>query len=228
MGMTSRQRLLIALVALAIVALMCGLFWPFIAAEIIAPIALLVWLLLRIFVLSIGQQYYWYGVIFVVLVFLFRLCPPSFNNPTFEKYTDINVAIKAFERWRSLFSLVDYDLHSIRNLRWELVRLLLSLYATKQHSDADFRLHETLQRREIVLPDAIHAFLFSDERPSIQRSFLQRAQDFCLFPLKWAWRRPRQRQEIAEYRRRIDEVLGFMEKSLEMNDDDGRTKHNGY
>lgn len=233
--MNRRQSLLIALIALTIVALTCVLFWPFIAAEIIAPIALLVWLLLRIFVLSIGQQTYWYGVVFLVLVSLFRLWPRSSAGRPFERHAGGNDAIRNFERWRSYFVLTDHDLQSLRNLRWELVRLLLSLYATKQHTDADLKLHEALQRREIganELPATIHAFLFPGEAPAKPRSFfLQRLRDFWLTPLRWARRRAQLRQQRSECLRRIDEVLGFIEQSLEMNDghdDGGRRKQNQY
>jgi len=218
-------RLAIALIALAVAMLLCAMFWPFVADEIIKPVALLAWLLLRIFVLSIGQQTYWYGAVFVLLLSLFRFWPGSFSNPPYEKYGVGNVAIKTYERWRSLFSLNDHDLHSLQNLRWELVRLLLSLYATKQHSDADLNMHESLQRREIELPDTIHTFLFPGELPARRRSVLQRILDLWLIPLQWARRRAHQQRERVECRRRIDEVLSFLEESLEMNDDGSRKQN---
>lgn len=228
MGTNNRRRLLIALIALATVALTSVVFWPFIAAQIIAPIALLAWLLLRIFVLSISQQFYWYGAILAVLITLFRLWPQSFNNAPFEKHAEMNVAINTFERWRNLFSPTNSDAHSTGTLRQELVWLLLSLHATKQQFDADHQLHGALRRREIDLPDAIHAFLFPDETPAKPRSFLQRSLDFWLTPLKWAQRRRRQQREMAQRHDRIDEVLGYIEKSLETNNDNGRGKHDGY
>jgi hypothetical protein len=232
--MTNRQRLAIGFVGLAALALLGVLFWPFIAAEIISPVALLAWLLLRIFVLSVSQQTYWYGAVFVLLFSLFRLWPQSLiKQPSFERRLGGNFAVRTFERWHSMFSLSDDDLHSIRirNLRWELVRLLLSLYATKQHSDADLKLHEALQRREIELPDTFHAFLFPGEPLAKPRSFLRRVQGFWLLPLKWTRHRALQQQKRTECYRRIDEVLRFLEKSLEMNDGDddgGRHKQNQY
>lgn len=229
--MNRRQSLLIALIVLAIVALACVVFWPFIAAEIIAPIALLAWLLLRIFVLSIDQQTYWYGMVFVVLVSLFRLWPRDFAERPFERHAGGNVALRDLGRWRSYFELTDHDLQNLRNLRWELVRLLLTLYATKQHAEADLRLHEALQRREIALPETIHAFLFPADVPAKPRSYLQRVRDFWLAPLIWVRRRALLRQQRAECLLRIDEILGFLEQSLEMNDghdDGGRRKQNQY
>lgn len=229
--MNRRQGLLIALITLAILALTCLVFWPFIATEIIAPIALLAWLLLRIFVLSIDQQTYWYGMAFVVFVSLFRLWPRDFTEQPFERHAGGNVALRDLGRWRSYFVLTDHDLQSLRNLRWELVRLLLTLYATKQHAQADLRLHEALQRREIALPETIHAFLFPADPPVKPRSYLRRVRDFWLAPLSWARRRALLRQQRAECLRRIDEVLGFIEQSLEMNDghdNDGRRKQNQY
>lgn len=228
--MNSRLRPIIALTVFAFIALTCLVYWPLIAAEILAPVALLVWLLLRIFILSVAQQFYWYGILFVALFAMFRLWPQNASPPTFEKQVEMNVAIRRVKHWRSLFTLTNHDLDAIRHIKWELVRLLLSLYATKQHTDADLRLHEALRHREISLPDDVYAFLFPKEEPERKCSFLQRAKYFWLVPLRWAQRQPLQQREIAECRRQINAVLGFIEKSLEMNDGDdgGRRKQNQY
>lgn len=64
------------------------LFWPFILNDIITPASLVVWLLLRIFVLSIGQKYYWAVIIFLTAFFLYRrllpLPPPPFKPGIFR------------------------------------------------------------------------------------------------------------------------------------------------
>ena len=63
------RRMVISILFIVIILLFGMFFWPFILNNIITPIALAVWLLLRIFVLSIDQKYYWGAIIFVVVSF---------------------------------------------------------------------------------------------------------------------------------------------------------------
>src|SRR5688572_7144997 len=73
--MNLSRRVVLSLLIAAIVLFLGMLFWPFIVNNIIRPIALAVWLLLRILVLSIHQKYIWYMVIFAAFIVLFRFLP---------------------------------------------------------------------------------------------------------------------------------------------------------
>jgi hypothetical protein len=200
------------------------LFWPIILNEIITPIALTVWLLLRIFVLSIDQKYYWGGITFVVLVFLYRLLLHDQTTVQIDDYKEENATIRTVSYWRSLFNLTGDDIREEKNLKRELIRLLLSLYATKHRTAADFGLYEALQRGEIPLPEHIRAFLFSEEPQETKRSFIKLIESVRSAPQKWAFRLTG--QETAERYRMIDEVLSFMETGLEMKNDDGKFNPN--
>ena len=200
------------------------LFWPFILDQIIAPVSLVVWLLLRVFVLSIDQKYFWGIIIFIVLVFLYRLLPASQPVGPTDQSLNPNATLRTIETWRSLFTLIGYNNPEVKILKRELIRLLLSLYATKKRTTADYELFEALQKGEISIPENIHNFLFLEEPQESRRSIKTWLQSIGNIPRVWVrrWRG----QEAADYYRLIDEVLSFMETSLEMKNDDGKYQPN--
>jgi hypothetical protein len=217
----SRSRWLIVAVFSLLSILFVGLlFWPFILNEIIAPLSLAVWVLLRIFVLSIDQKYYWVAVVFITALFLCRhLAPPPPPIIQSEDDQDSNAALRTLGYWRSLFNLMDRPIQDDEILKKNLAYLLLSLYATKQHTSADFRLYDALQQGEIPIPEQIRAVLFPEKPQQVGHSFKKLVQSIGNIPRKWI--RHWTGQEIAEHYRTLDEILCFMETSLEMKNDNG-------
>jgi hypothetical protein len=213
-------RRLVVLVFFLLLTLLIGMFfWPFILNEIIAPTSLAVWVLLRIFVLSIDQIYFWAAVIFIASFFLYRrLLPPA--PPAFQ-YQDLqnsNATMRSLEYWFRLFTVIDRNVRDDRTLKRELAHLLLSLYTIKQHTSANFRIYDALQTGQIPLPEHIHALLFPEE-PQGPRSFIKRLIQYIQeTPRKWIRRWTG--RETADHFRMIDEVLGFMETSLEIKNDE--------
>ena len=221
------SRRMIALIFFVSIILLVGLlFWPFILKKIIEPTSLAIWLLLRIFVLSIDQIYYWGAIIFVVVIFLFRLLSLNQTIMQTEGSPDSNATIKTIEYWRSVFTLINPDVHDEKILKRDLSRLLLSFYASKQGTSTDFRIYDALQRGEIPLPEHIHTFLFPNETKESKRSFKKNIQSIWNAPRKWIRRWTG--QETAEYYRMINEVLCFIEISMEMKNDDGRFNQNKH
>ena len=153
------RRIIGFILFIAIIFLAGMLFWPFILNEIIMPTSLVVWLLLRIFVLSIDQKYYWGAVIFGVLFFLFRILPQGQSTIQTEDSFDSNATLKTIGYWRNLFILTENDIQDEKTLKRELIRLLLSLYSSKQHTAANFGLFEALQQGEI--PQALLSYTSS-------------------------------------------------------------------
>jgi hypothetical protein len=195
-------------------------FWPFIFKNIIEPTSLVTWLLLRIFVLSIDQKYYWGAIIFIVVIFLIRLLSQDQTVIQSEDYADSNATIKTIGYWRTLFTLTGYDSHDQETLKRELIHLLLSLYASKQRTSTSFVLYDALQKGEIPLPEHIHSFLFPEEPKKSKWSLNKFIQSVRTAAQKWMQRWTG--QEIADHYRMIDEVLSFMETSMEMKNDDGK------
>ena len=224
--MNISKRIAISILCTLIILFLAMLFWPFVLNEIITPISLVIWLLLRMFVLSIGQQYYWGAIILVVLIFLVRILPQSQNTIQPIDYLDSNATIRTISYWRSIFTLADKAIRDEKTLKRELVRLLLSLYATKQRKSADFGLYEALQQGEIPLPERIHSFLFPIEpqksKRTIKTLMLSFRDNFQKKVKLWNGK------ETDDYYSMIDEVLSFMETSLEMKNDDSRSSANKY
>jgi hypothetical protein len=218
------RRLVIFIFFLLLILLVGMLFGPFILNEIIKPISLVAWLLLRLFVLSIDQKYYWGAIVFVVVFFLFRFLP--LDNPALPPDEDqnSNATMRNIRYWHSLFTLAENDSHDDKTLKRELARLLLALYATKQRTAADFRLYDALQQGEIPIPEYIHTFLFVEEPQETRSSLKKFAQSIWNAPRKWIHRWTG--QEAADYYFKIDAVLSLMETTLEMKNDNGKFNPN--
>jgi hypothetical protein len=106
------------------------------------------------------------------------------------------------------------------------MRLLTSLYASKQSTSNDFRVYEALQQGRIPLPENIQTFLFPAEPQESGGPIKRLLQSIQKTPRKWMhqWTG----QEKAEYYRMIDEVLDFVETSLEIKNDDRKFTHNEH
>jgi hypothetical protein len=201
-------------------------FWPFVLSQILTPIALTIWLFLRIFVLSIDQNCYWGLIIFAVAVLLFRRL---FDVPTTRPPEGLpaeNDTLRTIEYWRSLFTLTNPSAYDERALKRELIHLVASLYASKQRSSPSFIFYDALQRGEIPLPVHVHSFLFPGEPQEARRSFKGFMRSVQERHRKWIRRWTG--QETKEYHRMIDEILSFMETSLEMENGDGKFRQNKH
>jgi hypothetical protein len=220
------RRVIVSTLFMVITLLFGILYWPFILNEIITPVALTTWLLLRIFVLSIDQKYYWGAIIFVVTIFLFRLLIEDPTPIPPEDFPDANDAIKTIEYWRSLFIPTDSGICDDMTLKRELMHLVASLYASKERASPNFIFYDALQQGEIPLPDHIHNFLFPDAPKESTRSFKKLMRSVRETPRKWIRRWTG--QETTEHYRMIDEILSFMETSLEIEDGDGKFTPNKH
>jgi hypothetical protein len=214
------RRLVSALLIAAIVLFLGMLFWPFVFNNLIKPIASVVWLLLRILVLSIHQKYFWYALIAAAFVVLIRLLPWEQPMSQPEVYLESNATFIKIGYWRSLCMYTDHSVQEEKTLKKELIHLLTSLYAAKRRTSNKFKIYEGLERGEIPLPENIHTFLFSQEPKEpggrIKTFFRSMQKTLRTWIRRWTG------QEKAEHFQRIEEVLHFMETSLEIKHD-GRT-----
>lgn len=212
--MNISRRLIVSFLVAAIILFVGLLFWPFIFHNIIEPTAAAVWLLLRILVLSIDQKYFWYASILVAVIFLFRLLPREQSAIQTNSYAHMNATITHIGYWRVLFTYDGQDVRDEKTLKRELIHLLTSLYASKQSASNNFAVYEALQRGEIPLPQHMHTFLFPVELQDSGGPMKRFIQSIRKRARKWI--RQRTGQEKADHYRMIDEVLNFLETSLEI------------
>ena len=221
--MNLSRRVVLSLLVAAIVLFLGMLFWPFIVNNIVRPAALVVWLLLRILVLSIHQKYFWYAVIFAAFIVLFRLFPREQSeiqsNVRPENGTMITIGY-----WRGLLTYSGHNVREDTTLQRELTHLLTSLYASKQSTANNWGLQDALQGGRIPLPRNIHTILFSQEPPRSGGPLKTFFQSLRETPRRWI--RQWTGQEKTAYYQMIDEVLKFMETSLELNHDDRKLSQN--
>ena len=210
----------------AIVLFLGMLFWPFIVKDIIEPIALAVWLLLRILVLSIHQKYFWYAVIFAACIVLFRLLPQARADVQSDTYLETNTTMINIGYWRVLFTYDGQNVRDERILRRELTQLLKALYASKQNTPNDFRIHDALQQGKFPLTENIRSFLFPPELPAPVGWINMFFESIRKTPRKWI--RQWTGQEKAEHDQMIYEILNFMEVSLEIKNDDRKLPQNKH
>lgn len=222
--MNSSRRLVIFSFFLFVALLGGILFWQFILNEIIQSISIVVWLLLRILVLSIDQKYYWGAIIFIAAFFIYRFVPQQPNAVEPGDPPDSNSTLRTVGYWRNLFTFTDQHSLAKKNLKRELVRLLIAFYATKQRTTANFRLYEALQQGDLPLPEHIHTYLFFEEPEGTKRSLEKRIQSIRMAPQQWIRRLTG--QETVEHNQMIDEVLCFMETELEIKNDNGKFNPN--
>jgi hypothetical protein len=204
---------------IAAIVLFAGLlFWPFILNNIIKPIALVVWLLLRILVLSVDQKYFWYALVFVAVFFLSRFLPREQSVIESDAYPETNATIKKIGYWRILFTYNDQNVRDEKTLKRELIYLLTSFYASKQSTSNHLGIYDALQQGEIPLPENVHRFLFLQE-PQESGGRIKKFYQFVQkTPRKWIRRWTG--QEKAEHYRMIADVLHLMETLLEIKHDD--------
>jgi uncharacterized membrane protein YccC len=150
--MNSSKRLAILLLVAAIALFLGMVFWPFIFDNIIRPTAVVVWILLRVLVLSIHQKYFWYAVVVAGFIVLFRILPKGHSETQPDSYRETNTTILNISYWRVLFTYSGQDIQEDRSIKRELTPLLTSLYASKQRTSNDFRIHEALEQGTIPLP----------------------------------------------------------------------------
>jgi hypothetical protein len=223
----NRSKRVVLFLLIAAIGLFLGLlFWPFLLNNIIRPTVLVVWLLLRILVLSIHQKYIWYVAVFLSFILLFRFLPQEQAEVQPFSSRERNTVLINIGSWRNLFVYKGQNTREEETLKQELTYLLTSLHASNQSASNNSGMRDALQKGEIPLPGNIHAFLFSQELPASGGLLRRFFQSIRKTPRQWM--RQWTGQEKAEHFQMIDEVLILMETSLEITNDDrnrSQTKH---
>ncbi len=224
--MTARRRYAL-LLAGGFFLLLVLIFQQIIIANVVLPVATVIWALLRIFVFSIDQHVFWWlliGVLLLVpLIRELRKDRPYYGDPDFTATS--NPWLTRIDSWRGSILADVRETESRSRVRHDLAWLLTGLYATGRQQSADDEVQTALQRSEIDLPDALRAFLWPAARPPRPpffrdpAGFIRHTMGSLRAAAVLRVRRLTGR-EAAEYYQAIELALAHMETALEMRNDD--------
>jgi hypothetical protein len=216
--LSKRQRLALFAFILGVILFLGLLFAPFVLQNIIHPLALVAWLLLRIFVLSIDQQIYWFLLIIFACFWIAHRLFGGVSEPEAQPPAALNVAMQSAEKWRCLIQVAASYGDLRRLLKRDLTHMLITLYSSRQRDMSYTDIYEPMLQRQIPLPEPVYDLLFSPEAESARPTFLQRLRALPQLPQRL--RRRWSGQDVADYHRSIDAVLTYIENSLEVPYDD--------
>jgi hypothetical protein len=228
----TRQQALITFLVVAACLVATLLFWPYLLDNVIQPVATVIWLMLRLFVLSIDQLVYWWLLVAGIVVYLtYRLLRLSSAPPVPDETFGSGSPLDPVNLWQASIRAGEQQSEETpvkRRLTW----LLSNTYASRQQAGPSYQIREAFEQRQIPIPDPIYEFLFTTDAAQVKYSLLKdplRATGQALVAVRRKVRNRLRRwsgREKADYYRAIDEVLSMMESSLEIpHDDDPTTPH---
>ena len=216
MKLTRRTLLIILLLGLVLPAGV--LFRAFLLDNFVRPVALVLWLIWRV-LLSIDQKIYWSLLIFTALFYIFiHLARRLAENQTTAPPPDSNLTLDTVDFWRTSIGLTSDENVRVNILKQNLGEMLASMYASRQNEASHWEVYEALQQGKIPLPEHIYSFLFPPKPLEGKRTFRQILQTIRQAPGRWV--RQWTGSAAADYHRSIEEVLTFMESSMEIKHDD--------
>ncbi len=190
---------------------------PFVLREIIMPTATAFWLVLRVFVLSIGQEIYWWVLIalavFGVTAFLLYGAAARTASPSFLASLTWN-PVRSWKQsiLRNTRSSPAHDSFR-RDLEW----LLVSVYASSRPGEAKYQVRNALEERRIALPPGIYDFLIAATRSRARLPFYKNPLASAKAALaSFSAGLVPARRRAAAYLRSSKEVIAFIETQLEI------------
>jgi len=178
--------------------------------NIILPAAQALWLFLRMFILSVSQELYWWLLASCVAIWALYQLSRGDEPVRGEVHVSYNEALNNQKLWTELLAFSKGDAVQRDILKQRLILLLASHYNTWQRDSTLLEIRQALESRQLPLPDSLYAFLFALE-PEKPRSLSVRSF-FQAFRRKIRWWSGR---EAAEFNSMIDELIEFMENSSE-------------
>ena len=212
----SRSKTLLILV-LALLLFLAGIFWPFLFEYIISPVSAAVWVLLRIFILSIDQKYIWGILVFGFLVYIIWTL--------FQEHADLNIENENGEKtipfqdidtWKNTFNMYNIESEDQLFIKRDLSNLLTSMYIDANGKTPNYQILEKIRGKEIDIPENIYASLIQEEPDPLPLSLKMKIIWYLRTPIRWKKRWYEKKDKEANHYKMIDEVLDYLENSLEI------------
>jgi hypothetical protein len=190
------------------------LAWPWLRTALVEPLALVAWLLLRVFVLSVHHAAWWVALLLAGTAVLvgFALRRAAAAGPGRPLVT--LPPVRPGDSWRWLIQQTVAGQQPAPAIGWNgFVRLAVSLAALERRAAPDYRVLEELRDGQAPLPAEVHAFLFPPPAPPARWAVRQARR------LAGAPRRALRRlsgRDRAERVAAIERLLSFLESSLEV------------
>lgn len=181
----------------------------------VRPVALLLWMTNRVFA-SVDQVVYWFMLILIILFITFTRITISTKNLETFTHSAASSTLENMNLWRTMILTTQDETVRKNLLRQSLANLLRDVYASKQPHRAPWEIYDALEQGEIPLPDSLRDFLLLNQKQP--PSLIQRLQHAIQAPSRWVhhWTG----QDVRDYYASIEEVIAFMEKKLESEDDE--------
>jgi hypothetical protein len=183
--------------------------------NIVTPAALTIWIFIRIFILSLDQQFYWWLLIlFAILWIFYRLIRQGEPIEPVE-YVSHNEALSNLKNWQDIlvYSKKESSQYSLSSsiLKQKLTTLLTSYYAARQQGPNDSEIYKALESGQLPLPKALYHFIFLPEPAKANRLSIHSLSQACRH-----WYRQLTGKNAAEFDRMIDELIRFIENTPEI------------
>jgi len=212
------RRTTLFLLLLGFFLLLVFLFRLFLLENFVKPVALVFWLVWRV-LLSFNQRLIWSLLLIAVVIYVvLRLARQGMSDTKLPLAPDSQLTLANIEYWRSFIMFTANNKFHVNILRQSLVKMLVAMYTSRQPDTPLWEVAEALQQRQIPLPDHIYTFLFPPAPLTGRSSFWQVLQTLRRLPAHWVYQWSGRAE--AGYYRSLDEVLTFMESSLEIIHDD--------
>ena len=189
------------------------LFWDFILANVVTPIALILLLFWRV-ILSVHQAFYWGAVVVLAVGLAFYRLFQGIELEDRPAASTPNSVLKDIGFWRLSLQLASEGGSSGTSLKSDLRSMLVELYVAKQPDASHLAILDALRCRQLPLPDSLYRFLFVDEGQASQLSWRERLQRLAARP--GGWIRHWTGHDKADYYRALEEALTFMETLMEI------------
>lgn len=216
----SKSKMLYILI-LVLLAFLAVVYWPALYLNIIYPISGALWIFLRIFILSIDQKYYWGVLIFGALVYFMCILFQESGSPEAdEEQESETIAYQGIESWENTFNTYTSDWGEKFFIKRELTNLLTTIYLDADRRDPSYIILDKIKNKQIEIPEHIYSFLFQDELNREPGSWQERVKKFVQTPIRWIKHGEQIRHRRLASKKMVNEIITFLETSLEIRHDD--------